>query len=220
MWIFGLSYWRSHHFGPLDPEKTLRIVIPGFVSLTLGVADRPFELLHERAWNGAGDEQLRSMGSATTAGWSAARKAGIWAARKHPRAALGRADPSTKPECSMWVAATGQSTSSLRNGCPAFRSKASTCSFEPTAKIPVRPFDGDAPHSVRRFQLRCGDVRGRAAPHRRSARAAGGCAARGQEVILLKDHFLEGFLDGSDAAFHGLGGERASRRGFALQLLV
>jgi len=36
-WIFGLSYWRSHHFGPLDPDRTLRIVIPGFVSLTLGV---------------------------------------------------------------------------------------------------------------------------------------------------------------------------------------
>lgn len=37
MWVFGLSYWQSHHFGPLDPEKTLRIVIPGFVSLTLGI---------------------------------------------------------------------------------------------------------------------------------------------------------------------------------------
>jgi glycosyltransferase involved in cell wall biosynthesis len=37
LWIFGLSFWRSHHFGPLDPEQTLRIVIPGFVSLTLGV---------------------------------------------------------------------------------------------------------------------------------------------------------------------------------------
>ena len=36
-WIFGLSYWRSHHFGALDPDKTLRIVIPGFVSLTLGI---------------------------------------------------------------------------------------------------------------------------------------------------------------------------------------
>ena len=36
-WIFGLSYWRTHHFGPLDPEKTLRIVIPGFLGLTLGV---------------------------------------------------------------------------------------------------------------------------------------------------------------------------------------
>ena len=36
-WIFGLSYWRNHHFGPLDPERTLRIVIPGFVSLTLGI---------------------------------------------------------------------------------------------------------------------------------------------------------------------------------------
>jgi glycosyltransferase involved in cell wall biosynthesis len=37
IWVFGLSYWRSHHFGPLDPDKTLRIVIPGFISLTLGV---------------------------------------------------------------------------------------------------------------------------------------------------------------------------------------
>jgi hypothetical protein len=36
MWVFGLSYWRSQQFGPLDPEKTLRIIIPGFVSLTLG----------------------------------------------------------------------------------------------------------------------------------------------------------------------------------------
>jgi glycosyltransferase involved in cell wall biosynthesis len=36
MWVFGLSYWRNHLFGPLDPEKTLRIIIPGFVSLTLG----------------------------------------------------------------------------------------------------------------------------------------------------------------------------------------
>lgn len=37
MWVFGLGYWQSHHFGPLDPDKTLRIVIPGFVSLTLGI---------------------------------------------------------------------------------------------------------------------------------------------------------------------------------------
>ncbi len=37
IWVFGLSYWRSHHFGPLDPDKTLRIVIPGFVLLTLGI---------------------------------------------------------------------------------------------------------------------------------------------------------------------------------------
>ena len=36
-WIFGLSYWRGHHFGPLDPDKALRIVIPGLVSLTLGI---------------------------------------------------------------------------------------------------------------------------------------------------------------------------------------
>jgi glycosyltransferase involved in cell wall biosynthesis len=35
-WGFGLEYWRMHHFGPLDPEKTLRIVIPGVVFFTLG----------------------------------------------------------------------------------------------------------------------------------------------------------------------------------------
>jgi hypothetical protein len=35
-WGLGLEYWRSNHFGPLDPEKTLRIVIPGAVSFTLG----------------------------------------------------------------------------------------------------------------------------------------------------------------------------------------
>jgi glycosyltransferase involved in cell wall biosynthesis len=35
-WGFGLEYWRSNHFGPLDPEKALRIVIPGAVSVTLG----------------------------------------------------------------------------------------------------------------------------------------------------------------------------------------
>ena len=35
-WGFGLAYWRSHHFGPLDLEKTLRIVIPGLVCFTLG----------------------------------------------------------------------------------------------------------------------------------------------------------------------------------------
>ncbi len=37
LWVFGLNYWQRHHFGPLDPEKTLRMVIPGFVSLTLGI---------------------------------------------------------------------------------------------------------------------------------------------------------------------------------------
>jgi glycosyltransferase involved in cell wall biosynthesis len=37
LWIFGLSYWQRHHFGPLDPESTLRIVISGFVALTLGI---------------------------------------------------------------------------------------------------------------------------------------------------------------------------------------
>jgi glycosyltransferase involved in cell wall biosynthesis len=35
-WVLGLEYWRSHNFGPLDPEKTLRIVIPGVVFFTLG----------------------------------------------------------------------------------------------------------------------------------------------------------------------------------------
>jgi glycosyltransferase involved in cell wall biosynthesis len=37
MWIVGLTYWDSLHFGPLNPEKTLRIVIPGLVSMTLGI---------------------------------------------------------------------------------------------------------------------------------------------------------------------------------------
>jgi glycosyltransferase involved in cell wall biosynthesis len=35
-WVLGLEYWRIHEFGPLDPEKTLRIVIPGVVCFTLG----------------------------------------------------------------------------------------------------------------------------------------------------------------------------------------
>ena len=35
-WGLGLAYWRSYHFGALDPEKTLRIVIPGLVCFTLG----------------------------------------------------------------------------------------------------------------------------------------------------------------------------------------
>jgi glycosyltransferase involved in cell wall biosynthesis len=35
-WVLGLAYWRSHQFGPLDTEKTLRIVIPGLVCFTLG----------------------------------------------------------------------------------------------------------------------------------------------------------------------------------------
>jgi len=36
MWILALTYWSSSHFGPLDPARTLRIVIPGIVCLTLG----------------------------------------------------------------------------------------------------------------------------------------------------------------------------------------
>jgi glycosyltransferase involved in cell wall biosynthesis len=36
MWIAGLSYWGSMHFGNLNPAKTVRIVIPGIVCLTLG----------------------------------------------------------------------------------------------------------------------------------------------------------------------------------------
>jgi glycosyltransferase involved in cell wall biosynthesis len=37
LWVFGLDFWRSYHFGRLDPDTTLRIVIPGFVLLTLGI---------------------------------------------------------------------------------------------------------------------------------------------------------------------------------------
>ena len=36
-WALGLSYWQRHSFGPLDPDKSLRIVIPGLVSLVLGI---------------------------------------------------------------------------------------------------------------------------------------------------------------------------------------
>jgi glycosyltransferase involved in cell wall biosynthesis len=35
-WGFGLWLWRVHHFGPLDPEQTLRIVIPGVVLFCVG----------------------------------------------------------------------------------------------------------------------------------------------------------------------------------------
>ena len=35
-WILGLEYWRIQQFGALDPEKALRIVIPGVVCFTLG----------------------------------------------------------------------------------------------------------------------------------------------------------------------------------------
>jgi glycosyltransferase involved in cell wall biosynthesis len=35
-WVLGLEAWRIQEFGPLDPEKTLRIVIPGIVFFTLG----------------------------------------------------------------------------------------------------------------------------------------------------------------------------------------
>lgn len=37
IWVFGLGYWRAHQFGHLDPDATMRIVIPGLVSLTLGI---------------------------------------------------------------------------------------------------------------------------------------------------------------------------------------
>lgn len=36
MWVAGLSYWSSMHFGNLNPAKALRLVIPGIVCLTLG----------------------------------------------------------------------------------------------------------------------------------------------------------------------------------------
>jgi len=35
-WVLGLEYWRMRQFGPLDIERTLRIVIPGVVLFTLG----------------------------------------------------------------------------------------------------------------------------------------------------------------------------------------
>lgn len=35
-WGLGLEFWRIRAFGPLDPEETLRVVIPGVVCFTLG----------------------------------------------------------------------------------------------------------------------------------------------------------------------------------------
>ena len=35
-WVLGLDSWRMRDFGPLDLERTLRIVIPGVVLFTLG----------------------------------------------------------------------------------------------------------------------------------------------------------------------------------------
>lgn len=35
-WVFGFWTWRAHHFGPLNPEVTLRIVIPGALLFALG----------------------------------------------------------------------------------------------------------------------------------------------------------------------------------------
>lgn len=37
LWAFGLRYWEHVSFGRLDPDVTLRIVIPGLVSFTLGI---------------------------------------------------------------------------------------------------------------------------------------------------------------------------------------
>jgi len=37
IWVLGLGYWQSRHFGPLDPDKALRIAVPGLVAFTLGV---------------------------------------------------------------------------------------------------------------------------------------------------------------------------------------
>jgi hypothetical protein len=36
-WILGLHYWESRTFGPLDPSKTFRFVIPGFLGIILGI---------------------------------------------------------------------------------------------------------------------------------------------------------------------------------------
>jgi glycosyltransferase involved in cell wall biosynthesis len=36
VWMFGLNYWRTHHFGALDPDHALRIVIPGLLCVILG----------------------------------------------------------------------------------------------------------------------------------------------------------------------------------------
>jgi glycosyltransferase involved in cell wall biosynthesis len=37
LWVLGLHYWESTSFGRLNPDVTLRIVIPGLVCFTLGI---------------------------------------------------------------------------------------------------------------------------------------------------------------------------------------
>lgn len=34
--ISAVAYWQRHGFGPLDPVKTIRLILPGAISLTLG----------------------------------------------------------------------------------------------------------------------------------------------------------------------------------------
>ncbi len=48
-WVLGLEYWRIRQFGPLDPEKTLRIVIPGVVCFTLGFPDCTLQFFSQRS---------------------------------------------------------------------------------------------------------------------------------------------------------------------------
>ena len=48
-WVLGLEYWRIRQFGPLDPEKTLRIVIPGRGVFHAGIPGRPLQFLSQRS---------------------------------------------------------------------------------------------------------------------------------------------------------------------------
>ena len=48
-WVLGLAYWQSHHFGPLDPEKTHAHRDPRRRVFHARIPDRPFQFFSERS---------------------------------------------------------------------------------------------------------------------------------------------------------------------------
>ena len=65
-WLFGLAYWRSQHFGPLDPEQTLRIVIPGDGVLHAGIPNHFVEFFPKRSGTVAAVNEARILPIAET----------------------------------------------------------------------------------------------------------------------------------------------------------
>ena len=74
-WVFGLAYWSARHFGALEPEKTLRIVIPGLVFLTMGGRSF-FPVFFSACWACA-VEGRHNRDAIHDAGWKAAQWSGL-----------------------------------------------------------------------------------------------------------------------------------------------